>query len=155
MSMGKKKEIKKPELRQIIGFTKPKKILFFKTKPKPIYGAPIKQPQQAETQPNQQEQPFVVQQNAPAQPQSAQPVVQQQTAKPAMQKTKQPKQPHQGFFKGIPDLIAIIMSLAAKSTSFSISFPEFLHIRYSTSRTDPKSLKSRRRSSSIRESKRY
>ena len=102
MSMGKKKEIKQPELRQIIGFTKPKKILFFKTKPKPIYGAPIKQPQQAETQPNQQEQPFVVQQNAPAQPQSAQPVVQQQTAKPAMQKTKQPKQPHQGFFKGRP-----------------------------------------------------
>ena len=37
--MGKKKEVKQPELRQIIGFTKPKKILFFKLKPKPMYPA--------------------------------------------------------------------------------------------------------------------
>ena len=103
MSMGKKKEIKQPELRQIIGFTKPKKILFFKTKPKPIYGAPIKQPQQTEAQPNPQEQPFVVQQNASTQAPLAQPTVQPQAAaKPAMQKTKQPKQPHQGFFKSKP-----------------------------------------------------
>ncbi len=102
MSMGKKKEIKQPELRQIIGFTKPKRILFFKTRPKPIYGAPIKQPQQAEAQPNRQEQPFVVQQPGSQQVPPAQPAVQQPTAKPAAQNAKQPQRPQQGFFKSKP-----------------------------------------------------
>jgi flagellar protein FlaJ len=102
MSMGKKKEVKQPELRQIIGFTKPKKILFFKTKPKPIYGAPIKQPLQAEAQPNQQQQPFVAQQTGSQQVPQTQPVVPQPTVNPAAQKAKQPKQPHQGFFKSKP-----------------------------------------------------
>ena len=102
MSMDKKKAIKQPELRQIIGFTKPKKILFFKTKPKPIYGAPIKQPQQAEAQPNQQEQPFIAQQTASPQVPPVQPAVQQPTVRSAAQNAKQAKQPHRGFFRSKP-----------------------------------------------------
>ena len=102
MGMSEKKKLKQPELelRQIIGFTKPKQFLFFKTKPKPIYGAPIKQAPQADQQINQQDQPFTVQQQAPAQAQP-QPSAQQ----PAKQQVPQQKprpQKSQGFFKPKP-----------------------------------------------------
>lgn len=109
--MGKKREHRKPEpeLRQIIGFTKPKKILFFKMKPKPIYGAPIKQPQQATPQPNQQ--PFSVPQAAPPQPAT----MQQPPPKPAPQTAQQPKQPHQGFFKSKPKPAAKPQQQAAQT----------------------------------------
>ncbi len=103
MSMGKKKEVKQPELRQIIGFTKPKKILFFKLKPKPIYGASIKQPQPSATQPEQGPQPFTMQQSSQQQAaQQAPPPAPQPVAKPVQQKATQANQPKQGFFKSKP-----------------------------------------------------
>jgi flagellar protein FlaJ len=80
MSINTKKTPKRPEaeLRQIIGFTKPKKFLFFKTKPKPIYGAPIAKPPSADMQQVAAQTDVSAQQMPDLQPMSPEPVPSQE-----------------------------------------------------------------------------
>ncbi len=125
MSLGRKPP-KQPELRQIIGFTKPKKFLFFKLKPKPIYGSPSAQ----QAAPQGTAQPQKPMQQAVAQQQAVQQARRQLQQKPAQkgqaesleifkkQNVQKPQKKAPGF------LDARIKKIADKQKDLEISMRE-------------------------------